>query len=106
MESKEQELFAFESEKAKELSVRLGFGVGIFQGLSNFALNGLILGVLYGGSYLITSQEISPGDLMAFMVTSQTIQRSLAQFSLLMGQAVRGMSASARIFEVFFHFLR
>ena len=47
----------------------------------------------------MTTQQITPGDLMAFLVSTQTIQRSLGQMSLLFGQFVRGMSAGARIYE-------
>ena len=43
--------------------------------------------------------HLKPGDLMAFLVAAQTIQRSLAQLSLLFGQAIRGMSAGSRVFE-------
>ena len=50
----------------------------------------------------MSSGQIKPGDLMAFLVATQTIQRSLAQFSLLFGHYVRGTSAGARIFEVIF----
>lgn len=42
---------------------------------------------------------------MAFLVASQTIQRSLAQLSLLFGHYVRGISAGSRIFEVIVHWI-
>jgi len=61
---------------------------------------GVVLAVLYGGSQLISTNEITPGDLMSFLVTAQTIQRSLAQFSLLFGQVIKGWTAGARVFEV------
>lgn len=44
--------------------------------------------------------ELSAGDLMSFLVTAQTIQRSLAQFSLVFGSAVKGWASCARIHEV------
>ncbi len=82
-----------------------------------FGFIGVILAVLYGGAKLIVSNEISPGHLMSFLVTSQTIQRwrtkvvlsmliglvrfrSLAQVSVLFGQAIKGLTASSRVFEV------
>ena len=47
----------------------------------------------------MADSHMKPGDLMAFLVAAQTIQRSLAQLSLLFGQAIRGMSAGSRVFE-------
>ena len=47
----------------------------------------------------MADSHLKPGDLMAFLVAAQTIQRSLAQLSLLFGQAIRGMSAGSRVFE-------
>ncbi len=44
--------------------------------------------------------SLSPGDLMSFMVTAQTIQSSMTHFSVLFGQTVRGWTAGGRIFEV------
>ena len=56
-------------------------------------------GVLCVGGSLMADCHLKPGDLMAFLVAAQTIQRSLAQLSLLFGQAIRGMSAGSRVFE-------
>ena len=61
---------------------------------------GIIVGVIYSGGYLLASGDIKPGQLMSFLVASQTIQRSLTSISILFGQAIRGTSAGARVFEV------
>ena len=66
-------------------------GIGLFQAGTVLFLNGIVLSTLYYGGYLLTAQELTPGDLMAFLVSTQTIQRSLGQMSLLFGQFVRGM---------------
>ncbi|XP_013421119.1 ATP-binding cassette sub-family B member 8, mitochondrial [Lingula anatina] len=99
MEPKEIELFNKEADQAMYMNENLGYGIGVFQGLANLALNGIVLGVMYAGGYLMATHELSPGDLMSFLVATQTIQRSLAQMSLLFGSAVRGVSAGARVFE-------
>ena len=39
------------------------------------SLTGIILGTLYVGGMLMAREELRPGDLMSFMVASQTIQR-------------------------------
>jgi len=69
-------------------------------------LNGIVLGTVGVGGSLISSGQIKAGDLMAFLVATQTIQRSLAQLSLLFGQYVRGTSAGARVFEVKSYFIK
>jgi hypothetical protein len=47
-------MFEDEVEKARLLNVKLSFGIGIFQGLSNMFINGIVLGVLYAGKFLTT----------------------------------------------------
>ena len=62
----------------------------LFQGGVNLFLNGIVLGTLYYGGYLLSNQRVTPGDLMSFLVATQTIQRSLQQMSLLFGQIIKG----------------
>ena len=78
-------------DKAQKLNEWLGMGIGLFQAGTVLFLNGIVLSTLYYGGYLLTTQELTPGDLMAFLVSTQTIQRSLGQMSLLFGQFVRGI---------------
>lgn len=106
-----------ELERASTAATWLGVGVAAFQGLSNLAINGVVLVVVGHGGLLLASNQVSPGNLMAFLVATQTIQRSarghasvsdvgmclcyrsLASLSLLFGQVVRGLSAGGRVFE-------
>lgn len=67
-----------------------------------FIQTGIVLTVIYGGSQLIMSDQLTPGELISFLVTAQIIQRSLAQLALLFGTAVKGLSAGVRVFEVGF----
>ncbi|NWT18128.1 ABCB8 protein, partial [Vireo altiloquus] len=95
MEEQQAGLFSAEVDRAGHLSEQLGFGIAAFQGLSNLALNGIVLGTIFIGGSLMAGDELSPGDLMSFLVASQTVQRS--------GQGpvvVRGLSAGARVFEL------
>ena len=39
------------------------------------AVTGIVLGTIFAGGTLISSNEMSPGDLMSFLVASQTVQR-------------------------------
>uniref|UniRef100_A0A3P8VSS9 Mitochondrial potassium channel ATP-binding subunit n=1 Tax=Cynoglossus semilaevis TaxID=244447 RepID=A0A3P8VSS9_CYNSE len=99
MEERELELYAHEVDKSRDMNENLGAGIAFFQGLSNIALNCIVLGTIFAGGSLISRNEMSPGDLMSFLVASQTVQRSMASISILFGQIVRGLSAGARVFE-------
>lgn len=60
----------------------------------------MVLGVVYMGGYLLSTDQLSPGQLMAYLMATQTIQRSLGQMSLLFGSVIRGMASGSRVFEV------
>ncbi|XP_020285602.1 ATP-binding cassette sub-family B member 8, mitochondrial isoform X1 [Pseudomyrmex gracilis] len=98
-EEKEAEMFYKEIERSCELYEKLGFGIGFFQAGTNLLLNGILLSTLYFGGQLLSTGQLSPGDLMAFLMATQTIQRSLSQLSVLFGTFVRGQSAGARVFQ-------
>lgn len=99
MEERELQLYSAEVQKSCELNENLGTGIAVFQGLSNIALNCIVLGTIFAGGTLVSRSEMSPGDLMSFLVASQTVQRSLASISILFGQVVRGLSSGSRVFE-------
>lgn len=48
----------------------------------------------------MATSDITAGQLMAFLVASQGVQRSLSQGSILLGTMIRGMTAGSRVFEV------
>ncbi|XP_063984738.1 mitochondrial potassium channel ATP-binding subunit [Diachasmimorpha longicaudata] len=98
-EEKELDVFAKEVDEATTLYEKLGLGIGLFQAGTNLFLNGILLSTLYFGGHLMSSGQLSPGDLMAFLMATQTIQRSMTQLSVLFGTYVRGVSAGARIME-------
>lgn len=99
-EYREMELFEHETNEAARLAQELGYGIAVFQGLTNFFLNGLVLSTLFMGGHLMSTESLSPGSLMAFLVAAQGVQRSLAQGSVLLGTMIRGMTAGSRVFEV------
>lgn len=98
-EMSEVELFVKETNHAASLSEELGTGIAVFQAMTNLFLNSMVLGTLSLGGYLMSNENISPGQLMAFLVGSQVIQRSLAQGSILFGSMIRGITAGSRVFE-------
>ncbi|CAG0916294.1 unnamed protein product [Notodromas monacha] len=99
MEEQEKSLYAQEVDKAREFSEKLGHGIALFQGLTNFGLNCLSLGILFLGGSLVSTGQLGAGDLMSFLMATQTIQRSLGQISLIYGHYVRGSTAAGRVYE-------
>ncbi|CAH0550882.1 unnamed protein product [Brassicogethes aeneus] len=99
MEDQEIELFNNEAELAMDLNQDLGFGIGVFQAGTNMFLNSMVLSTLYMGGYLLSTNKLSAGEVMSYLMASQTIQRSLAQISLLFGSVVRGLASGSRVFE-------
>lgn len=95
------ELMFFEREvlESARLSQELGTGIALFQALTNMFLNCMVLCTLYLGGHLMANNSISAGELMAFLVASQGVQRSLAQGSILMGSLIRGITSGTRAFE-------
>ncbi|CAG9135939.1 unnamed protein product [Plutella xylostella] len=98
-EEGESNMFAEECDKVAELNMELGLGVGLFQAGTNLFLNGMVLGTMFMGGHLMSTGHMSAGDVMAFLVNAQTVQRSVAQLSLLFGSVVKGLSAGGRVFE-------
>ncbi|XP_064476662.1 mitochondrial potassium channel ATP-binding subunit-like [Ornithodoros turicata] len=99
MEDSEAKFFETETKKAEQLHASLGVGIGCFQGVTNLAINGIVLGVLYMGGNMMEANQLSPGKLMSFLVATQMIQRSLAQLFMLFGHYIRGITSGARVLE-------
>lgn len=93
-------MFSKEVERSSELYEKLGLGIGFFQAGTNLLVNGILLSTLYFGGQLLSTGILTPGDLMAFLMATQTIQKSLSQLSVLFGTYMRGISAGARVFQV------
>uniref|UniRef100_A0A1B0DKV1 Mitochondrial potassium channel ATP-binding subunit n=1 Tax=Phlebotomus papatasi TaxID=29031 RepID=A0A1B0DKV1_PHLPP len=95
----EIEVFERETNEAAVLAQNLGSGIAVFQALTNFMLNGMVASTLLSGGYLMSTNQITAGQLMAFLVAAQGVQRSLTQGSLLLGSMIRGLTAGTRVFD-------
>ncbi|XP_023568634.1 ATP-binding cassette sub-family B member 8, mitochondrial isoform X2 [Octodon degus] len=89
MEQREEERYGAELERCRAKAEELGRGIALFQGLSNIAFNCMVLGTLFVGGSLVAGQQLTGGDLMSFLVASQTVQRSMANLSVLFGQVLK-----------------
>lgn len=67
--------------------------------MTNFAFNGIVLVTLLFGGHNLLSGQMSAGNLMSFLATTQTIQRSLFQLSLLYGHYIKVTSSMQRIVD-------
>ena len=81
MEDFEMDRYSTEVGKAQKLNEYLGMGIGLFQSGTVLFLNGIVLSTLYYGGYLLSVQELTPGDLMAFLGLIHSIY-SLSYFSV------------------------
>ena len=78
---------------------KLGYHIGIFQGLTNASVGFVTLSILFLGSRLVERNELSPGKLMAYLVATQSIQKSFTTFGALFGQVTKAFGSGARIFS-------
>ncbi|KAF7727473.1 ATP-binding cassette, sub-B (MDR TAP), member 8 [Apophysomyces ossiformis] len=77
----------------------MGFHIGVFQGLTNISIGCMMLTVLYFGGSLVVRNELSSGDLMSYMLSTQTAQQSLVSLGILFGQTIKAAASASRVFE-------
>ncbi|KAJ2724090.1 hypothetical protein GGI07_002211 [Coemansia sp. Benny D115] len=99
-EAAELSLYRESRQEAATRSSRFGLHMGAFRGLTNTAIGCMVLVVLHTGGRLVARGDMTPGDLMAFMVATQAAQRALDALGGLMGQSVRARGALARVLEI------
>ena len=85
--------------RSVESAQSLGYGIGVFQGLTNLALNGIVGGTVILGGMMVGSNDLSGGDLMSFLTAVQMLQRSLATISQMMTVYLKMRIAGERVFE-------
>lgn len=68
-------LYSQQLEQSRVLNIRLGIGIGAFQGISSIFLNSIVLGSMFAGGWLISLGELNAGELMTFLVATQMIER-------------------------------
>ncbi|KAJ1834985.1 hypothetical protein LPJ63_001503 [Coemansia sp. RSA 2711] len=99
-EGAELQLFREARGEQAASSNRFGLHMGAFRGLTATTIGCMVLTVLYSGGRLVARGAMTPGDLMAFMLATQSAQRALDALGALLGQTVRARSAIARVLEI------
>jgi ATP-binding cassette subfamily B (MDR/TAP) protein 8 len=77
----------------------MGLHIGLFQGLTNLSVGCMVLTVLYYGGSLVVRNELTSGDLMSYMLSTQTAQHSLVSLGVLFGQTIKAAASASRVFE-------
>ncbi|KAJ1678558.1 hypothetical protein EV182_003812, partial [Spiromyces aspiralis] len=99
-ETEELGLYSEACEWAVRANNRFGLHMGVFRGLTNVSIGGMVLIVMYYGGTLVSKGEMSPGNLMSFMISTQAAQRALDALGGLVGQTVKAVGSAGRVFEL------
>ncbi|PVZ99269.1 hypothetical protein BB558_004710 [Smittium angustum] len=99
-ENEEMNLYKSSSEMVALGNIDFGFHMGVFRGLTNLSVGGLVLSVLYFGGNLVSRGDITAGSLMAYMMSVQQSQKALDSLGVLMGQTVKALASANRVFEL------
>ncbi|CAO3638670.1 unnamed protein product [Cunninghamella echinulata] len=98
-EEREMEHYGDACHQLSKANQYMGFHIGLFQGLTNISIGCMILTVLYYGGSLVVRNELSSGDLMSYMLSTQTAQQSLVSLGVLFGQTIKAHASASRVFE-------
>eukprot|EP00004_Rigifila_ramosa_P024444 TRINITY_DN7087_c0_g1_i1.p1 TRINITY_DN7087_c0_g1~~TRINITY_DN7087_c0_g1_i1.p1 ORF type:complete len:641 (+),score=88.23 TRINITY_DN7087_c0_g1_i1:485-2407(+) len=97
-EDSESKKFSELLEQSEKLAMKMGLGIGLFQGLSLLAMNSTTLLVSAWGASLISTGMITRGDMISFLFTTMRLQAALGQLSILHGQMTRTTACAERVF--------
>ncbi|KAG2174651.1 hypothetical protein INT44_006915 [Umbelopsis vinacea] len=108
-EDRESERYQASTDKVAKSNTHLGLHIGLFQGMTNAAIGCMevlirvfhiqALIVLYYGGSLVVKNEMTGGDLMTYMLSTQSTQRSLVSLGVLFGQSIKAVGSATRVFE-------
>ncbi|CAG8541782.1 1272_t:CDS:10 [Paraglomus occultum] len=98
-ETRETEMYSKVCRDVAKANILLGYNVGLFQGITNSTIGCMVLIVLYYGGSLVVKNEISGGDLMNYMISVQSTQKSLVSLGVLFGQTIKAAASANRVFE-------
>lgn len=98
-EDREMEHYGEACERVAKSNQNMGLHIGLFQGLTNISVGCMVLTVLYYGGSLVVKNELTSGDLMSYMLSTQTAQHSLVSLGVLFGQSIKAAASANRVFE-------
>ncbi|CAO3655748.1 unnamed protein product [Mucor fragilis] len=98
-EDREMEHYGEACQKVAHSNQHMGLHIGLFQGLTNISVGCMVLTVLYYGGSLVVENKLTSGDLMSYMLSTQTAQHSLVSLGVLFGQSIKAAASATRVFE-------
>ncbi|CEG64419.1 hypothetical protein RMATCC62417_01396 [Rhizopus microsporus] len=98
-EEREMEHYGKSCNQVAKANQYMGLHIGLFQGLTNISIGCMVLTVLYYGGSLVVKHELTGGDLMSYMLSTQTAQQSLVSLGVLFGQSIKAAASASRVFE-------
>ncbi|CEJ00958.1 hypothetical protein RMCBS344292_14997 [Rhizopus microsporus] len=98
-EEREMEHYGKSCNQVATANQYMGLHIGLFQGLTNISIGCMVLTVLYYGGSLVVKNELTGGDLMSYMLSTQTAQQSLVSLGVLFGQSIKAAASASRVFE-------
>ncbi len=88
------------------LAARRALAIGVFGGVASFVGYAAIALVIWYGGRLVSSAELTVGELTAFLLYTGLVAMSLTSLASLYGDFMRASGASERIFELLDHHAR
>ncbi|KAI7899749.1 ABC transporter type 1, transmembrane domain-containing protein [Cokeromyces recurvatus] len=98
-EDREMEHYQDACAQVARANQHMGLHIGLFQGLTNISIGCMVLTVLYYGGSLVVEDKLTSGDLMSYMLSTQTAQHSLVSLGVLFGQTIKAAASATRVFE-------
>lgn len=98
-EYREMEHYGEACNQVAKSNQHMGLHIGLFQGLTNISVGCMVLTVLYYGGSLVVENKLTSGDLMSYMLSTQTAQHSLVSLGVLFGQSIKAAASAHRVFE-------
>ncbi|KAG1435230.1 hypothetical protein G6F57_021216 [Rhizopus arrhizus] len=96
-EEREMEHYGKSCNQVATANQYMGLHIGLFQGLTNISIGCMVLTVLYYGGSLVVKNELTGGDLMYYMLSTQTAQQSLVSLGVLFGQSIKAAASARRV---------
>jgi ABC-type multidrug transport system fused ATPase/permease subunit len=83
-----------------DLSIKEAYASGLFFGGAGLSGNLVMLAILYYGGSMVQSGAISVGDLTSFFLYTAYVGTSLVGISGFYSELMKGVGASARLFDL------
>lgn len=96
----EVERFRTAVEATFAAAMRRAWVRALFQPSMSLAVWATIIGMLVVGGYLVSTGELTPGNLVAFLFYAGIVAGSMGAFAGLFGQVQEALGAVARVFEL------